>query len=274
MNFKIIAVAVLAGLAGAGCGSKENAKPLSLDEQAEASLRKMMALSEQSAGDDAIEREVAKAMKEFRAMDEAKKKTALAELEEAIKSAKTSADSSRLSMQGRNLFVSIIAANTDREAAGLLALWPWPQGADDIDAEERSLYRAANATDYFKLLFDLANKGKADGWKPYVDVDAQVAFDKETGKSKWIVAKGLADEMSDAVPVLVSANVDPASLITAVGTHDASSMEGSLKFSGDYAVIVRKGGSTAVIKRKYAKLGNVYNQDRVTIPEGFGYLVP
>jgi prepilin-type N-terminal cleavage/methylation domain-containing protein len=42
----------------------------------------------------------------------------------AISSAMLSANTSAMSMRGRNLFVGITQANTEREAAGLESVWP------------------------------------------------------------------------------------------------------------------------------------------------------
>ena len=42
----------------------------------------------------------------------------------AISSAMLSANTSAMSMRGRNLFVAITQCNTEREGAGLMGVWP------------------------------------------------------------------------------------------------------------------------------------------------------
>ena len=48
----------------------------------------------------------------------------------AITSAMIKANMSACSMRGRNLFVAITSANTEREAAGLGSVWPRTQAAE------------------------------------------------------------------------------------------------------------------------------------------------
>jgi len=80
--------------------------------------------------------------------------------------------------------------------------------------------------------------------------------------------------MPDNIPVIVSSNVDPKTLIVTPGNYEGKRLNGSLQFSGEWAVLIYKGGAAAVLKRKYASLANVYQKQSFVIPKGFGYLNP
>lgn len=70
------------------------------------------------------------------------------------------------------------------------------------------------STDYFKVLFD----------KKYLDADRDCLKLSKDGKRfcDWIVAANVGDAISDDVPVLISANVDPATLKTSYDGYDSS----------------------------------------------------
>lgn len=235
-----------------------------------------------------FEAEIAKELRQFRALPAARQKqkleqarmmTALYEAlpasqrEQVLAKSVSKANATALSMRGRNLFVGIVQANTEREAAGLPTVWPKAADGQGGDKDDISGKDFASSSAYFRELFDLARAGRSE-WSPYVSVDRQTAFEKDANRARWIVARGVEDEMSDAVPVLVSANVDPRSLVTAPGAHDGAMLTGDLRFTGDFAVVVKKGGAAQVIDRKHAGLSFVYGRASFTLPKGFGYLAP
>jgi hypothetical protein len=117
----------------------------------------------------------------------------------------TGASMSMMAMQGRNLFMGIVCANTDREAAGLPSLWPRTTALPDIGKDDVTGNAYLKSTVYFRDLFDMSNHGKAD-WNPYVSCSMDVA-----GKDfdEWCVAANVTDEMPDYLPVLISANFNP-----------------------------------------------------------------
>ncbi len=213
----------------------------------------------------------------------------------AISSAMLSANTTAMSMRGRNLFVGITQANTEREAQGLTSVWPHQTEtdgkSDDTDDIAGTAY--GTSTDYFKKLFDLDQYGK-DDWSPYVSgVDIGVlsgsgvpAFTGTLTKNNvgWVVASGITDEMEDIVPVIISRNADTQSFPTSAGTHDMSTQKDSIELGKTYAapfgnkacVIIHKGGAAAVVKARYAKLYLIYNKQSFSIPNGvtMKYLVP
>jgi len=212
----------------------------------------------------------------------------------AISAAMLSAQTSACSMRGRNLFVGITQANTEREAAGLTSVWPKTSSSKSDDTEDIAGNTYGNALDYFKELFDIDNYGK-EGWSPYVTgVDLNVLScsgvppmqggNMEAKNITWIVAQGLTDEMEDVIPALITRNCDYQKLHTSgdfdgktkteIGVGKANGGESDTPFSNKAWVCIRKGGGTSVIKAKYSKLYLVYNQQSFTIPSDaqFTYL--
>ena len=88
----------------------------------------------------------------------------------AISSAMLSANTSAASMRGRNLFVGITQANTERQSQGLTSVWPHETENDGLnteDSDDIAGTKYSSSTEYFKELFDIDNYGKED-WAPYV----------------------------------------------------------------------------------------------------------
>ncbi len=194
----------------------------------------------------------------------------------AISSAMLSANTSAMAMRGRNLFVGITSANTEREASGLPDVWPKDSDGATDNSDDIANKAASTTTQYFKDLFDIDNYGKAE-WDPYVNVDLGVlsgsgvpGMTGSTLESKniaWVVVKNLTSEVADVIPALVSRNVDFNSLngylakfdgtattkITMGGTYDQP-------FGNKAWVLVRKGGASQVIKAKYSRLDVIFNR--------------
>ena len=196
----------------------------------------------------------------------------------AISSAMLSANTSAMSMRGRNLFVAITQCNTEREGAGLQSIWP--QDSDEgVDTEDTEVINASSSTDYFKALFDLDTS--AESRKPYIDIDISVlsggGVPGMTGSTldkanvAWRVTKNIQNEVSDVVPALVTRNVDADSLQSYLTSYDGqTSTEVECgKAGGEYTstpfgnkawVMIRKGGAAQVIKAKYSRLNVILNK--------------
>ena len=207
----------------------------------------------------------------------------------AITAAMLSANTSAMSMKGRNLFVGITQANTEREAAGLSSVWPKSSENKSDDTEDIAGIDFTDSAKYFEELFNIKNYGE-ESWSPYVSgVDIAVlsgsgvpAFSGTKsldGKYvAWSVLKGLQDEMEDVIPVLITRNAQVDALPksgsfagtekTPVGVGKANGGESDTPFSNKAFVLVRKGGAAQVIKAKYNKLYLVYNKQGFTIPSG------
>lgn len=199
----------------------------------------------------------------------------------AISSATRNAQTTAASMRGRNLFVGIVQANADREAAGLPDIWPRTPGSSFLSSDKHDVSGMPfkNATDYFKVLFDTKSYGTGD-WSPYLSVDMDVLKLSNDGYRfcDWIVAANVQDEFDDNIPVLISANVDPATLKTSYDGYDNSPIPFGSKVGrtgipwGDSAVIViRKGGSAQIIRRNHFTYDTLYNGQKFSAP-GLRYL--
>ena len=207
----------------------------------------------------------------------------------AISSAMLSANTSAMSMKGRNLFVGITQANTEREAAGLTSVWPKDSNNKSDDTEDIAGMDFGDSAKYFEELFNIKKYGDKD-WSPYVSgVDIGVLSGSGVpsfsgtkslnGKYvAWSVLKGVTDEMEDIIPVLITRNAQLSALPTSgsftgtenteVGVGKANGGESDTPFSNKAFVLVRKGGAAQVIKAKYNKLYLVYNKQGFTVPDG------
>ena len=193
----------------------------------------------------------------------------------AISSAMLSANTSAMSMRGRNLFVAITQCNTEREGAGLQAVWPQTSAVED--PEDNKVINAQSSTDFFKYLFDLEKEAKSR--KPFIDVDigtlsgggvpgmTGTTLDKKN--VAWLVTKDIQSEMSDVVPVLVTRNVDYGSLdltkyegtaTTEIECGKGGDPNSQTPFGNKAWVLVRKGGAAQVIKAKYSRLNVIFNK--------------
>ena len=189
----------------------------------------------------------------------------------AISSAMLNANTAAMAMRGRKLFVGLIQANVEREAAGLDSVWPRTVSA--AGADEKGICKSATA--YFNHLFEMENYGKSD-WNPNVKADigtlgkdAVVGNLIDAGGLEWCVAANVTDDLPDHIPVLISANFNPAVLLRKWdGKTDGSvrlpigPASGAAKsMFGDKAiVVVYKGGSSIVIQKKFLTYNTLYNK--------------
>ncbi len=207
----------------------------------------------------------------------------------AISAAMLSANTSAMSMKGRNLFVGITQSNTEREAAGLSSVWPKSSENKSDDTEDIAGMDFSDSAKYFEELFDIKNYGTEKS-APYVSgVDIGVLSGSGvpgfTGGNTlngnnvaWSILKGVTEEMEDVIPVLVTRNANVGDLVTSgtfsgtektdVGVGKTNQGEADTPFSNKAFVLVRKGGAAQVIKAKYAKLYLVYNKQGFTVPSG------
>lgn len=196
----------------------------------------------------------------------------------AISSAMLSANTAAMAMRGRNLFVGITQANTEREAAGLADVWPkdidggtQQDGSDDIANKG-----ASTTTKFFIDLFDMNNYGKAE-WDPYVNVDIGVLSGAGVpgiqgttltyNNIAWVVAKNVTSDIPDVIPVFVSRNVDYTDLSSKLQSYngtDNKKVSVGTKYDQPFGnkawVLVRKGGASQTIKAKYSRLDVIFNR--------------
>ncbi len=197
----------------------------------------------------------------------------------AISSAMLSANTSAMSMRGRNLFVAITQCNTEREGAGLKAVWP-QTNTEGLDEDDKQIIGASTTTDFFKYLFNMEKYGSAE-WKPYVDVDLGVlsgggvpglsGTTLQKDNIGWIVVQNMQSEMADVIPVMVTRNVDFNGLGSKLTQYDGSATDeikcgkaGGSEYDTPFAnkawILIRKSGAAQVIKAKYSKLNVIFNR--------------
>ena len=195
----------------------------------------------------------------------------------AISNAVLQANMTDVGMRGRDIFVAIAGANAQRKILGLDNVWPKTQisGAGGGGATDISAMAFSSAVDYFSKLYDGDNIGQPN-WSPYV-----VGFDysKLAGAGvpsfsggggrlqaqnvMWTIGANLRDEMEDMIPILVTRNVDCASLYKdlpdgSIGYKLAWSFEYRTPFSNKGFVMIRKGGAIFKAREKYATVKVVY----------------
>jgi len=207
----------------------------------------------------------------------------------AISSAMIKANLSACGMRGRNLFVAITAANTEREALGLGNVWPKTQAEEGADTSKDPLSGAvSSAADYFTYLFDMAKITDSAQWKPYVSgVDISVlngagvpaipnGATRIDGKNcLWCVSANITDEISDVYPVLFSRNIPVSTLKTYEKTYDGGNEELKIgkangakydtPFSNKAYVLIRKGGAVITQTAKYAMTSVMFNKQPYNI---------
>ena len=181
--------------------------------------------------------------------------------------------------RGRDIFVSIEGANTERKPLGLPPVWPCDFDSSVVtDAEEQTLLGVSNSTDFFRVLYDEERMGTSDH-APYVAgfdysklAGAGVRFclpgQKLTATNNiWTVAKNVRADMDDMIPVLITRNIEASSLAASASEQDLKGK--TLRFDpgwqtpfGDKGfVLIRKGGAIFNAPAKYMGYRVVYQNN-------------
>jgi len=218
----------------------------------------------------------------------------------AISNAVLQSDLTDVGLRGRDIFVAITSANSQRKLLGLESVWPktlldgWTE-REPIDISKMTF---SSSTDYFRVLADGDHMGTAD-WNPYVvgfdysklsgvGVPAPVGSERLTSENNmWVIAANVREEMPDILPVLVARNFDCSRIYADL--EDASntvkidcwsSYTYLTPFSNKAFVMVRKGGAVFKARGKYASVHVIYQGQSfmTTIPGSaaakFMYLGP
>jgi len=199
----------------------------------------------------------------------------------AISNAVLRAQMVAMSARAKDIYVEIVGANTEREPLGLEAIWPKSgekmEAAPDMDITQMTF---ANSSDYFTVLYDSEirrTRVVSQGWSepyPYGGFDyskcAGAGVPKSPPGSKrlkaknnaWTIAANITDDMPDIIPIMVSRNVDPTSLIPKEGDLRQQLIRLSEAFKTPLGnkgfIIVRKGGATFMCTWRYANLQVIY----------------
>ena len=162
-----------------------------------------------------------------------------------------------IAIRGRDIYVAIVRANTEREPLGLPTVWPADRGEFDFP----------NSTEYFRYLYD-EEHAETETWNPLL---SGFDYSKLSGAgvphcegkrltadcNMWTIAKNMRDDMDDAVPLLITRNIDTASLTS---ENPLQEFGKNLRFDNDWKtpfgsrnfVLIRKGG--AVFTRPVSSL--------------------
>jgi prepilin-type N-terminal cleavage/methylation domain-containing protein len=194
----------------------------------------------------------------------------------AISNAMMKANMAAIAARGRDIFVAITSANTDREPLGLGSVWPKTTQDTGVDtaSQDIGIKTFQNSSDYFYELYDGQNAG-TDTHDPYVKgfdysklAGAGVPAKSGQGKlqaanNMWVIAGNIRDEMEDIIPILVTRNLDCTSLRKDLTTVDDTKLQWSATYKAPFAnkgfVMVRKGGGTFNNQSKYATIRVLYN---------------
>jgi len=177
--------------------------------------------------------------------------------------------------RGRDIYVAITGANTEREPLGLPPVWP-SEGIQLTNAvDDIASMVFTNSTDYFNVLIDGKNLG-TERWSPFVagcnfltlagaGVPACTTGKLTAENNLWTVAMNVRDEMDDMVPLLITRNVDASSLADKVAEKDWDKMlrfdpEWDTPYGNKAFILIRKGGSIFKCRAKYASYGVVYGK--------------
>jgi hypothetical protein len=203
----------------------------------------------------------------------------------AIFNAHVTPNNASVSWRGKDIYVAIIGANTEREPLGFGPVWPKTCQASTNYPGDISSMVFTNSSDYFYELYDGANVGR-EQHDPYVrgfdysklagaGVPAKVGGGKLTAENNmWAIAANITEEDADIIPVLITRNVDVKALEYIINHGGPTSNldtritlgAGPYKtpFGGKGFVMVRKGGGTFSNTAKYATLKFLFNSE--TLP--------
>lgn len=199
----------------------------------------------------------------------------------AISNAVLKANMTAVGARGKDIFVGITGANTEREPLGLGSVWPKVTSSSGAaTATDIADKNYTSSSKYFYDLIDGDNVGTAN-WSPYVvgldyskfagaGVPAKSDTTKELNKKNnmWIIAGDLRDEMEDIIPVLVTRNVDPnkalykkladGTIATRIQDWYMTDDDNKAPFSSKGFVMVRKGGAIFTLSSRYVSPRVIY----------------
>ena len=200
----------------------------------------------------------------------------------AISSAMMKATMTAVQSKGRNIYMSIISANTDRSALGLTSVWPRTKkpsgstgGGSEADISEQEF---TDSSKYFWALYDGDKVGTEDH-QPVADdfnlsmlsgagVPSHPGGKNELTKdyNMWTIAANVRDEIDDIVPVLLTRNFPGSLLYRKIdGQPSATRIKATelgKKFPSPFGnkgfVMIRKGGGTLSLKTRDARPTVIY----------------
>ena len=224
----------------------------------------------------------------------------------AIGNAVLKANMTAVGTRGKDIYVAIVGANTEREPLGLGNVWPKKStpaeagaggGGADQDISEQ---RYTTSSEYFYDLMDGANFGQAR-WAPYaqgldfsklagagVPAKPDSSGTLQAANNMWTIAADIRDEMEDVIPILVTRNVNEGTTVLKPTVNNPSraridqwwstANERKAPFSNKGFVMVRKGGAVFTMTSRYVNEFTLYQGQAFDTTAGGGigisYMIP
>lgn len=213
-----------------------------------------------------------------------------------ISNAMLSSQCTAMQKSGADLVNKINLESLNRSNIGKGTLWPIVNGqTEEAEGDDIATKTFSDADKYFEELFDLQNFGTTQHY-PYIEKDliknlggagvpAWSGGKSLSGNVAWKIATDCDDagNVPEELPVLVSRNLDTASLPVSGTTETKSStrvLKADSKFPspfGDKAIVViTKNGSSRVLKGRDQTLSDIYRRMPAVFAEGtqIKYLAP
>ncbi len=210
----------------------------------------------------------------------------------AISNAVMQANMTAVGVRGRDVYVAIMSANTEREPLGLGNVWPKtqaPTGAATGGETDIADMGFSSAEKYFEYLYDGKNVSDPTKWSPYVagfdysklagggvSVQPGGAGTLEGTYCMWCIGANIRDEMEDVIPILITRNVEISDLPEKYdGTASTKVKLGQTvksPFSNKAFVMIRKGGAVFKARDKYATQKIIYQGQPFDLSQATGDL--
>jgi len=214
----------------------------------------------------------------------------------AIGNAMLRANMTSVATRGKDIYVAIVGANTEREPLGLGPVWPRAT-LGESDANDPITGNMSTSSQYFEILMDIPNMSNPSSWAPYVNgldpsklagsgvkVSPSTASSLDRQYNMWTIAGDILDETEDIVPLLATRNFDDSNFIrTGSQQPNATRINEWYKQDATYRqpffnkgfVMVRKGGATISLTARYTSQAIIYGGQSVNLGSpGLTYLIP
>jgi hypothetical protein len=183
----------------------------------------------------------------------------------AVSGSVRAANMTAVASRGKGIYVAVIGANIEREPLGLPPVWP----------SDESEFNFTNSTDYFRYMYDEVRVGQTN-WSPRLlgfDYSRLAGAGVPQWKKGpltadcniWTIAKNVRDGMDDFLPLLVTRNIDAASLAAKVtdATHGRRLIfdeDGEIPALGRNFVLIRGSGAIFKCREEYGTYYAVYQR--------------
>jgi hypothetical protein len=198
----------------------------------------------------------------------------------AISKAMLKANATAVGQRGREIYIGIVTANTEREPLGLPSVWPKTSLPTGSVSQENDLSGKTfkTSTEYFKALADEEHYG-TDKWESVIPgfdytklagggVPPCENHRLTAANNMWAIAANMTDADNEEIPVIITRNVD-VKAIERVVNHGLTSRDFNIQidlgkgayrapFASVLGVFVRKNGAIIRMRPRQATLGELF----------------